>query len=442
MYAAARTRRLLAVGAGALVLGLAGCGSDDDDGGGGGTTTSGGGAAQAPADTSFELTIGDLVPLTGDLSPFGPPGRKSADLAIEQLQAAMREAGVESTVSVEHRDTESSPQPAVQAARQLISGGAACLAGPWASSETLAVAESVAARQRTPIISPSSTDAAITELDDDGFVWRTAPSDNLQSRALADTIERELGGSDFTLSLAARNDAYGQGFIEKFRAAWEEKGGRTTGPVLYDPEQPSYNSEAGEIVAGDPDAYVIIDFFETYGKMGASLVRTGEFDAGRLFTADGLASDRVPDTIPLRALAGARGTRPGTPQSGAVVEEFASIYRAAGGAPRQTFDAQHFDATMLCQLAALAAGSADGADIAEQLQAVSSPPGRRFTFLELADGIRAIAAGEEVDFDGVTGPIDFDDNGDPTAATYEVYRYGDDGVLRVERQFEASAAER
>jgi branched-chain amino acid transport system substrate-binding protein len=427
----------MAVGATAAVLGLMGCGSSDDDGGG--TTTSGGtGSAQAPADTSFDLTIGDLVPLTGDLSPFGAPGRKSADLALEQIQAATREAGVDTTVSVEHSDTESSPQSAVQAARQLISGGAGCLAGPWASAETIAVAESVAARQRTPIVSPSSTDAGITELEDDGFVYRTAPSDILQARALADVVERELGGTDFTISLAARNDAYGQGFIDRFRAAWEDKGGRTTGPVLYDPEQPSYNSEAADIVAGNPDAYVIIDFFETYGKMGASLVRTGDFEASRLFTADGLASDRIPDTIPARALVGARGTRPSAPESGAVVEEFGRIYRAAGGAPRQTFDAQNFDATMLCYLAALAAGSTDGEEIARQLQPVSSPPGRRFTFLELADGIRAIAAGEEVDFDGVTGPIDFDDNGDPTSATYEVYRYDPDGVLRVERQFEAS----
>jgi ABC-type branched-subunit amino acid transport system substrate-binding protein len=439
MYAGTRTRLLLAVGMSAALLGLAGCGSSDDGGGG---ATTGGGSAQAPADTSFELTIGDLVPLTGDLSPFGPPGRKSADLAVEQLQTAAREAGVETNVSVEHSDTESNPQPAVQAARQLISSGAGCLAGPWASAETIAVAESVAARQRTPVVSPSSTDAGITQLEDDGFVYRTAPSDILQARALADVVERELGGSDFTISLAARNDAYGQGFIERFRDAWVAKGGRSTGPVLYDPEQPSYNSEAADVVAGNPDAYVIIDFFETYGKMGAALVRTGRFEASRLFTADGLASDRIPDTIPARALAGARGTRPGTPESGAVVEQFGRIYRAAGGAPRQTFDAQNFDATMLCYLGALAAGSADGEKIAGQLQAVSSPPGRRFTFLQLADGIRAIAAGEEVDFDGVTGPIDFDDNGDPTAATYEVYRYGSDGVLRVESQFQARAAER
>jgi branched-chain amino acid transport system substrate-binding protein len=445
MNAAPRTRRLLAVGASVALLGLAGagCGSDDD-GGDGGTTTGGGGeTAQAPEDTSFDLQVGSLVPLTGDLSPFGPPGRKSADLAVEQLTSAAREAGVEATVSVEHSDTESNPQAAVQAARQLISGGASCLAGPWASSETIAVAESVSARQRTPTVSPSSTDAGITELDDDGFVFRTAPSDILQSRALADVVERELGGTDATLSLAARNDAYGQGFIDRFRDAWEAKGGRTTGdPVLYDPEQPSYNSEAGDVVAGNPDAYVIIDFFETYGKMGAALVRTGDFESARLFTADGLASDRIPDTIPARALIGARGTRPGVPASGDVIREFGRIYDAAGGAPRQTFDAQNFDATMLCYLAALAAGSTDGADIAEQMQAVSSPPGMRFTFLNLADGLRAIARGEEVDFDGVTGPIDFDDNGDPTTATYEIYRYDPQGVLRVEGQFAARSSER
>lgn len=443
MHAGSRSRRWFAVGTSVAVLGivgLAGCGSDDDsgNGGGGSTGTGGGESAQAPEDTSFALQIGNLLPLTGDLSPFGPPGRKAADLAVEQLNAAAREAGIEATASVENSDTESNPQSAVQAARQLISGGARCMAGPWASSETIAVAESVAARQRTPIVSPSSTDAGITELEDDGFVFRTAPSDILQSRALADVVERELGGTDAVLSLAARNDAYGQGFIDRFGAAWNDKNGRSLGPTLYDPEQPSYNSEAGEIVADDPDAYVIIDFFETYGRMGASLVRTGEFDAGRLFTADGLASDRIPDTIPARALIGARGTRPGIPESGDVVREFGTIYDEAGGAPRQTFDAQNFDATMLCFLAALAAGSDDSEAIAEQMQAVSAPPGTRFTFLNLADGIRMIARGEEVDFDGVTGPIDFDDNGDPSTATYEVYRYDSQGVLRVEDYFQAS----
>jgi ABC-type branched-subunit amino acid transport system substrate-binding protein len=433
MYAHTRTRRLLAVGATVALLGVAGCG-DDDDGGDGGQAGGGNGG-----DVSFDLTVGSVVPLTGDLSPFGPPGRKAADLAVAEIERAARAAGVDTTVSVRHADSETNAQSAVQAARQLVSGGATCFAGPWASDETLAVAESVATRQRIPIVSPSSTSAAITSLDDNGFVFRTAPSDILQARALADVIEEELRGTDATIALAARNDAYGQGFIEVFQEAWEAKGGRTTGPVLYDPQQPSYNSEAAQVVRGSPDAYVIIDFFETYAKMGAALARTGAFDAGKLFTADGLASDAIPPEVPRAALVGTRGTRPGTPEQGAVVEAFASAYEAAGGPGRQTFDAQNFDATMVCYLAALSAGSADGADIAEAMTDVTSAPGEKFTFEDLSGAIRAVANGDDIDFDGVSGPLDFDENGDPTAATYEVYRYARDGRLEVLRQFEAEA---
>ena len=421
--------RWAAVAAAALVLGAGACG--DDNG------AVDGGAEQPAPETSFELTIGDMVPLTGDLSVFGPAGRKAADLSVEQIEAAVAEVGSDIQVSVEHADTETASQAAVQAARQLISGGATCLTGAWASANTIPVGTSVAARQRIPQISPASTSAEVTTLEDNGFVFRTAPSDILQGVALADTIEEELGGTDFTVSLAARNDAYGEGFINRFKEAWEERGGSTTGPVLFDPQQPSYSSEAGEIVSGNPDAYVIIDFPDTYQRMGAALVRTGDFDAEKLFTADGLAADEIPEGVPPRALEGAKGTRPGTPEEGTEVERFAELFEEAGGPARGTFDAQNFDAVMMCFLGAVAAGSSEPQDIQEQLQAVSGPPGDKFTFLQLADAIRALQEGQDIDFDGVTGPIDWDDNGDPTTATYEVWTYGDDGALEVMRQFEA-----
>jgi ABC-type branched-subunit amino acid transport system substrate-binding protein len=418
----------------ALAGGVVACGDDESESGGGG------GGAQATPEASFELAIGDLVPLTGDLSVFGPAGRKAADLAVEQIDSAVQEAGADIQVSVEHADTETASQAAVQAGRRLISNGASCLTGAWASSNTIPVGTSVAARQRVPQISPASTSAEISTLDDNGFVFRTAPSDNLQAVALADTIEQELGGTDFKVSLAARNDAYGEGFITRFKEAWEQRGGTTTGPVLYDPQQPSYNSEAGEIVSGNPDAYVIIDFPDTYARMGAALVRTNRFDAGTLFTADGLAADEVPEGVPDDAIVGAKGTRPGTPEEGEVVEQFDRLFEQAGGPARGTFDAQNFDAAMLCFLAATAAGSSDGRDIQGALQDVSGPPGDKFTYLQLADAIRALQQGQDIDFEGVTGPIDFDENGDPTTATYEVWTYGEDGQLDVMRQFQAEEA--
>ena len=411
----------------ALSVGLVACGGDDEDGG----------AEQPAPETSFELAIGDLVPLTGDLSVFGPPGRKAADLSVAQIEAAVEEAGADIQVSIDHADTETASQAAVQAARQLVSGGASCLTGAWASANTIPVGTSVAARQRLPQISPASTSAEITTLEDNGFVFRTAPSDVLQAVALADTVEEELGGTDFTVSLAARNDAYGEGFINRFKEAWETRGGSTRGPLLYDPQQPSYNSEAGRIVSGDPDAYVIIDFPDTYARMGAALVRTGEFDASKLFTADGLAADEIPEGVPRRAIVGAKGTRPGTPEQGETVEEFNRLFEEAGGPARGTFDAQNFDAVMMCFLGAAAAGSAEGRDIQEQLPAVSGPPGEKYNFLQLADAVRALQEGDDIDFDGVTGPIDWDENGDPTAATYEFWQYGQDGQIEVLRQFEA-----
>ena len=430
-----RLRWLAVVGATiALGGGLVACGEDEEEDGDGG-------AAQTAPETSFDLVIGDLVPLTGDLSVFGPPGRKAADLAVDEIDTAVADVGSDIQVSIEHADTETASQAAVQAARRLISNGASCLAGAWASSNTIPVGTSVAARQRVPQISPASTSAEISTHDDNGFVFRTAPSDNLQGVALADTVEEELGGTDFTVSLAARNDAYGEGFIDRFKEAWEERGGSTTGPVLYDPQQPSYNSEAGRIVSGNPDAYVIIDFPDTYARMGAALARTGEFDASKLFTADGLAADEIPEGVPRRALAGAKGTRPGTPEAGEAVERFGTLFEEAGGPARGTFDAHNFDAVMMCFLAATAAGSSDGTDIHESLRDVSAPPGDKFNFLALPDAVRALQEGRDIDFDGVTGPIDWDENGDPTTATYEVWTYGDDGALEVMRQFEAEQDE-
>src|SRR5688500_4670084 len=112
--------------------GLAACG---DEGGGGG-------------ETSLNLTVGSLLPLTGDLADFGPPGRKAADLAVKEIQAAAKEAGADHTVKIVHEDTQTDPQAAVQAARKVIGAeNANCLAGPWGSTEALPVARSVAVRE-------------------------------------------------------------------------------------------------------------------------------------------------------------------------------------------------------------------------------------------------------------------------------------------------------
>ena len=93
----------------------------------------------------------------------------------------------------------------------------------------------VAARQQVPLISPASTSPEITDLPDDGYVFRTAPSDALQGQVLADAVGEQFG-TDATISVAARNDAYGEGIITAFQEEFEAAGGTDDGPVLYDLE--------------------------------------------------------------------------------------------------------------------------------------------------------------------------------------------------------------
>ena len=430
-----RGRKLLAIAAavGTLSLGVAACGDDEEgDTGGGGEDVSA---------ASFDLQIGVLIPLTGDLSIFAPAGQKAADLAVEEANAALEEAGADITVAMEVGDTETKPQAAQQAATELISGGASCLAGDWASAGTIPVGQSIAARQQVPLISPASTSPEITDLPDDGYVFRTAPSDALQGQVLADAVGEEFG-TDATISVAARNDAYGEGIATQFAENFNANGGTASEPLLYDPEASTYDSEAADIVADDPDGYVIIDFEDPYGKVGAALVRTGDFDATKLWTADGLAFDTIPDTIPAEALDGASGTRPATPEDTATAKAFGKLFEQSKAEPkeRNTFDAQNFDAVSLCILASVAAGSADGADIQAKIQEVASAPGEQYDFTTMADAITALQAGEDIDFQGASGPLDLDDNGDPTNATYEVFNY-EGGKLAVQEQIEKESGE-
>ena len=168
-----RPSLILAAMVAALVLaaGLVACGDDDDDDGGGG----GGGKVK------LDLTIGDSIPLTGDLADFGPAAEKAADLALQQINQASKQAGADHTVKVVHEDNETNPQAAVQVARKMVDAdGASCIAGAWASADSIPTARSVSIREGVLQISPASTSIDLTSVDDDGLLNRVPPADNLQ----------------------------------------------------------------------------------------------------------------------------------------------------------------------------------------------------------------------------------------------------------------------
>jgi branched-chain amino acid transport system substrate-binding protein len=408
-------RRAIAslLAAGALAVGGIAAGCGDDDEGGSGTNGGGGG------DVS-ELKLGVLVPLTGQLADFGGPGSTAANLAAEQINAAGQAEGFQVTLVTE--DTKTDPQGAQEAATKVIeSDGVAAIAGPWATPELIPVVENITVDAGIPIVTPSATGPDITELEDDGLVFRTPPSDAIQGQIIAQVATEALGQGK-TVNTAHRNDAYGTALVEEFTKAFEEAGGTVAKNVAYNPDAASLNSEAQQIVDGNPDGWVIIDYPGTWPKLGPALVRTGNWDPARTFTGDGLRSSELPAAAGKATTEGMRGTVP-TSLEAPADKAFSALWEAEADGPRQTYDAQNFDAVILIALASLAAGSTDGEDIAGALQEVSGPPGTKYTYEQIGEAIAAAKAGEDIDYEGASGPIDLDENGDPSSANYGTWSY-------------------
>ena len=411
---------LLAVG----ILGVgaiaAGCGEDDSGSG---------------ADVG-ELKVGVLVPLTGDLADLGGPGAKAAELAAAQVNAAAEGADSGLSLRLVTEDTRTDPEAAQEAAAKVIeSKGVSAIAGPWGAPELIPTAENVTIPGGVPLVTPSVTDPDLTDLDDDGLVFRTAPSDAIQGRVIATLMSQALGDSA-TVNTANRDDAYGRALAHSFTEAWEAAGGTVATNVSFDPEAARLNSEARQIAQGDPDGWMIIDDAGTWARMGPALVRTGNWDPARTFTGDGLRSPDLPSDAGRASTEGMRGSVP-TSLEAPAGEQFDALWRSQVKQPRQTYDVQSFDAVILIALAAAAGGSSDPAAIAANLGPVSGPPGTKYTFEHLQEALDAAANGDDIDYEGASGPIDLDENGDPTAANYHTWAYANgeladsDQVIRV-----------
>ncbi len=313
--------------------------------------------------------IGDALPLSGDLSDFGPAGRKAAELAIEQIDDAIDETGVEQTVEISHEDAGSGADQAsaIAATQQLVDDGASCIAGPWASPDVIEAAQEVTIPAGVPLISPSASSDEITGLDDQGLVMRTARPDSAQGTGLAAYISDELGGAKGeTVNIGGRDDLYGSGIADSFTSAWEALGGKVGATELYESGLPDANATAKAIVAGKPDAVVIADFPAGFAKLAPALERTGDYDPAETFVSDGLVDESLGSQVDAKTIEGLRGVGVGTPDDKPATQAYDKAFAEADPAAveRITFDAQNFDAVVLCYLGAVAAGSANGPAIA------------------------------------------------------------------------------
>ena len=419
-------RRNVIKGIGAAgVAGLAGClgggGDGDGDGtdtdpSGGDTDTPGGDGTDAPS--GRELKLGILMGVTGGLEQLGPPIRDSAQLAVDFINDSDTSFSVDS----QFEDTQTDPNAGISAAEALVSGGYPMIAGALSSTVTIQTAQNVSIPNEVVQISPASTAPSITDLQDNDFVYRTTPTDALQSQVMAQ-IGRERLEAQTTSYLALNND-YGQGLAQAYASAFEERGGEVLAEVSFEPEQSSYTSRLNQALSDDPDLLMIVGYPASGVQIFRDYYADYSVDDHDIIVPDGLKDSELPGDVG-HDMSNVWGTAPLSIGPGN--DFFESLWDEV---PTTPFIAQSFDAAAVLMLANAAAGENNGAAIRDQVRAVSQGEGTKVTPEGLPEALSMAANGESINYEGASGVITFDDAGDIAEATYELYLYNDSGLER------------
>ncbi len=406
-----QTRRRVLGGIGATgAIAFAGCIGGDDP-----VDDEEADEVEAPGTDPDDRAImhGILQPETGDLGELGTPIADAAELPARQLEA--EDSPFE--IDVQREDSQTESEAGISRAEDLVAAGYPSFTGAAASDVTIPVAESVAIPEEVVMISPASTAPEITDLDGD-YVLRTAPSDALQGVVMA-----ELGYEDRGWETAATmhlNDAYGQALNAEFTNAFEELGGEVTDEVPFEPEQSSYTSELESALADDPDFLMVVAF----PVSGVQLFRDfyGDFEELPIMVTDGLIEDGLPDDVD-NPMDNVIGTSPAA--AGPEADAFADLYEDEYGTSPGVFNAQAYDASAVQILANIRGGENDGSSISEQIRPITDSGGEVVGPSNFAEAVELAADGEEIEYQGASSPVVFDENGDMTAVGYDIYEFGD-----------------
>ncbi|MEO1340065.1 MAG: ABC transporter substrate-binding protein [Cyanobacteria bacterium J06635_13] len=377
------------------------------------------------------LKLGTLAPTTGDLSSIGQNWPAAVQLAVDTINKC---GGVnEAQVSLVTEDSQTDPSAGSSAMTKLAEvDQVAGVVGAFASSVSGAAVD-VAVRNQVMMVSPGSTSPVFTERaasgELNGFWARTAPPDTYQSQALAALAEKQ--GFKNVATVAINND-YGVGFEEQFVKAFQDRGGNIVGkPVRYDPKAATLDSEAKAAFAGKPDAVAGVLYAETGSVLLKSAFEQGLSDGVTVLLTDGVYSDdfinQVGKTEDGKSIiAGALGTVPGA--NGSALADFTALWNEKVGKELTAFVPHNWDAAILMMLAAEASDANTGEGIKSKILEVANAPGT-----EVSDACEAIALvrnGEDINFQGASGNVDIDANGDVVGG-YDVWQVGEDGSLSV-----------
>ena len=351
-----------------------------------------------------DIKMGIILGFTGPIESLTPAMANSAELAFKEASDSGKLLGGQK-ISVERADSTCvDSAAATSAAEGLVSGGVVAIMGADCSGVTGAIATNVAVPNGVVMISPSATSPGLTDLKDNGYFFRTAPSDARGGQILANiTKDRKIK----SVAITYTNNDYGKGLADVYAAAVKNHGIKVTAVAAHEDGKADYAAEVATLASAGGDAVAVIGYLDQGGKG----IIQGSLDSGAFDTfilSDGMIGDSLTDTFG-KSLNKSFGSLPGSTGKGAGV--FTKVAKAAGIDSSGPYTGESYDAAALITLAMQAGGKADRSTIQQNVMSVANAPGKKIYPGELKKALDLLAKGKAINYEGATG-VEFTDVGE------------------------------
>lgn len=348
---------------------------------------------------AMPIPLGAINPLTGAGGSYGPAMAKVAKALVERINHTGGVIGRPIALDVE--DDQTNPTVGVEAAHKLIDvEKVVAIVGTWASAVTTAVAP-LCWQSHTMLFCVSGADS-ITRLPHHGYIIRTQPNTHLQSGRAAEFLLQH--GAKRVFGLSAQTP-FAVDSWNRLKEVLEQGAAEGAGDIVYDPKQTSFRSEISQALAAKPDTL----FLNSYAPDLEILLRES-YQAGfngKRFTFAYAANHAVLKALPAAVT---NGLWSFAPSPDVTSPAYKAVQGILGVSDPDPYSCQIYDHVALVALAIGKAGTASGLAIHDNVRKISQGPGQHLS--DPVEGLRLLAEGKEINYDGASGPCHFTPSGD------------------------------
>lgn len=360
------------------------------------------------------LRIGTLFPTSGTYAYLGAGQVAGVETAVREINEAGGVNGV--PVEVFHRNSgDATTETAEASYADLVAKGVDVVIGPSSSVLAERLVDPVIAAG-VPLISPAATLPALTALDDTGLVFRTIGTYAAQGTVITDALVEAKAAK---VAYVYVDDASGQALLESITAGAEEGGLTLATSETFKATATDFSSIVAAVKKANPDAVVVSSSADAVDATKALItaLTTAKFGGARLWlTSQNLAD--YSQALPAGVLDKVNGVLEGAQPDDAFI---ARLKQADPSVGAYRYAEEAYDATIMAALAATVSGDDGGPAIARLLPVISKDGIKCTSFGECIDVLRTEP---DIDYDGISGPVNLTAEGDVSSASWGIYVYG------------------